>query len=203
MKQIAILGGTFDPIHSGHLIAGQYVYDTGLFDEICIMPSGNPPHKNSTDDYNHHRLAMCQLAAAPLDGFNVSDMELCREGKIYSVDTFALLNAQHSDTKFWLIIGTDSLMHLKQWHKPEVLLATVNFVVVDRGGYELAEVQSYMKALDETYKSDFIYVKMPLIELSSTTLRERLEADKTIDNMVPHSVLQYIIENNLYGNSQQ
>jgi len=198
MKQIAILGGTFDPIHIGHLIAGQYVYDTGLFNEICIMPSGNPPHKISTEAYNKHRLAMCQLAADSLEGFTVSDIEQTREGKIYTVDTFSYLKENNPGTKFWLIIGTDSLMNLKSWYKPEQLLATVNFVVVDRGGYDLAEIKAMIKSLDEGYKCDLLYVKMPLIELSSTTLRERMKKGLSIENMVPHSVHQYMMTHELY-----
>ena len=198
MKQTAILGGTFDPIHIGHLIAGQSVYDTGLFDEICIMPSGNPPHKNATLDYNFHRLKMCELSIAGLTGFTVSDIELNRQGKIYTVDTFECLNAMYEDTKYWLIIGTDSLMNLYQWYEPERLLATVNFVVVDRGGYEIKTVQSKIKELDQNHKADFIHVQMPLIELSSSEIRKRLSEGKVIRHRVPDNINDYIMRHQLY-----
>ena len=198
MKRTAVLGGTFDPIHIGHLIAGQCVHDTGDFDTVCIMPSGNPPHKASTADYNEHRLHMCRLAAEAADYFTVSDIEVQREGKIYTVDTFRILEQNHPDREFWLIIGTDSLMNLETWRSPAELLAKVKFVVVDRGGYDLTTTQNQIKHLTETYGTDIRYVSMPLIELSSTNIRQRIQQDMDIRWQVPDSVYAYITENDLY-----
>lgn len=198
MKRIAVLGGTFDPIHVGHLIAGQCVCDSEAFDGICIMPSGNPPHKESTSDYNEHRLEMCRLAAEGNDHFYVSDMEIHRQGKIYTVDTFSLLKAEHPDTEYWLIIGTDSLMNLETWRSPERLLREVPFVVVDRGGYDSERSTQQMIMLRERYGTTFKYVTMPQIELSSTEIRQRISQGKNIRWRIPDRVYDYIQSEGLY-----
>ncbi len=197
-KQVALLGGTFNPIHIGHIVAGQCVLDTETFDEVWVMPTGNPPHKETVPHYNDHRLAMCKLAVEGIEGFSVSDLELNREGKIYTVETFRLLNERHKGCKFWLIIGTDSLMNLRKWYDPERLLQTVNFIVVDRGGYDPKVVEALIKDYDEGYEGDFIRIKMPQIELSSSDIRHRIEAHQSVRYRIPDNVLSYIKRHQLY-----
>lgn len=197
-KQVALLGGTFNPIHIGHIIAGQCVLDTNEFDEVWVMPTGNPPHKTSSPHYNDHRLAMCQLAVEGLEGFSVSDLELKREGKIYTVETFELLDKLYPSCKFWLIIGTDSLMDLKKWYDAERLLHTVNFIVVDRGGYDSELVDALIHDYDQGYKGDFLRIEMPQIELSSSDIRHRIGEGQSIRFRVPDNVLSYIQQHQLY-----
>lgn len=197
-KQIALLGGTFNPIHIGHIIAGQCVLDTETFDEVWVMPTGNPPHKETGSHDSDHRLAMCQLAVEGLEGFSVSDFELKREGKIYTVETFKLLGQAYPECKFWLIIGTDSLNDLKKWYDAERLLATVNFIVVDRGGYKAVNVDALIQEYDQGYDGDFMRIEMPQIELSSSDIRQRIHQGQTVRFRVPDKVLNYIAQHHLY-----
>lgn len=197
-QNIAILGGTFNPIHCGHLIAAQCVMDTGEFSELWVMPSGNPPHKSNSIIDGYHRLKMCQLAVEGMKDCNVSDFELLRDGKIYSADTFSILREQYPNTRFWLIIGTDSLMNLHRWYKPEVLMEVVNFIIVDRGGSDLSEVQAVIERLSDAYPADFRHVSMPLIELSSTDIRSRVARGLPVRHRLPDSVIHYINNHHLY-----
>ena len=198
MKQTAIMGGTFDPIHIGHIIAGQTVYDTGLFDEVLFMPSGNPPHKDEIISPTGQRLEMCRQAIKGIEGFAVSEFELSRTGKIYTVDTFRLLKEEDPDTKYWLIIGTDSLYNLETWHDHENLLATVNFLVVDRGGYDNHTIKNLTKSMNAKYEGDFMFIEMPDIELSSSDIRQRVQEGRSIHGRVPDAVRHFIADKGLY-----
>lgn len=198
MKNIAILGGSFDPIHIGHIIAGQCVLDTELIDEIWVMPTGNPPHKVLSQTLNRQRFELCKRAVENIDGFSVSDFELNRSGKVYSVDTFDLLKKDYVDIKFWLIIGSDSVLNLEDWYDAKRLLTIGNFIVVDRGGFDVNMTKTQINKLKSTYEADFMYVKMPLIELSSTHIRQRVKECLSIRYRVPESVEKYINEEGLY-----
>ncbi len=199
MKQIAIMGGTFNPIHIGHLLAAQSVFETGQFDEVWFMPSGKPPHKDSSVLVdNHHRLAMCQLAIKDYDGFRVSDFELTRDGLIYSVDTFDLLAKAHSDTRFHLVIGTDSVLTLNKWYNFEKLMAIGSFIVVERGGYDVSAIDEVINNYYNHYGTKFTEVKMPQVEISSSDIRSRVKTGQSIVYRVPKSVKNYIDEHGLY-----
>ncbi len=198
MKNIGILGGSFDPIHHGHLIAAQCVYDTGAFDEIWVMPTGNPPHKDLESIANDHKLSMCELAIKNSPNFKVSDYELNREGKIYSVDTLEQLSNLYLDIKFWLIIGADSLLYLEKWYNAPKLLTIGNFIVVDRGGIDPDETHTCLERLKSEYDAEFMYVKMPLIELSSTNIRKRLKKGESVSYRLPEAVITYIEDKGLY-----
>lgn len=198
MKDIAIMGGTFDPIHNGHLVAGQSVYDTGLFSEVMFMPSGQPPHKENALASGEHRLEMCRLATQATEGFTVSDFELTRTGNIYTVDTFKQLRERDPKVRYWLIIGTDSFYNLQDWYQAEFLLKTVNFIVVDRGGYDNSQVINDVATMNENHQSHFKYVVMPLMALSSTHIRARVKNGQSNVGRVPSAVAAYIADNQLY-----
>jgi nicotinate-nucleotide adenylyltransferase len=182
----AILGGTFNPIHTAHLIMAEYVFATGLFDKILIMPSGNPPHKagsnrKKSDAINNnletnividkkHRLNMCELVANHKDYFEVSTMELDRVGRTYTVDTIERL-LEETEHTYSMIIGADSLMNLEKWYQPKRLLSLCDFVVVDRITNTSDEVIKQIQYLEEKYEGQFTRVPMPLVEISSTMIR--------------------------------
>lgn len=198
MNKIAIMGGTFDPIHNGHLIAAQAVYDTGLFESVWIMPSGNPPHKSEQLTDRAHRMRMCELAVNDHEGFLASDYELKRDGFIYSVDTFANLQEDYPDKKFYLVIGTDNMRNINKWYQHERLFSIGAFLIVDRGGYQEIDVDELVNTYYNQYGTDFIRVAMPQIEISSTDIRERVKDGKSISYRVPETVIRYIRLNNLY-----
>lgn len=199
MKNVAIMGGTFNPIHIAHLIVAECVYETGKFDEVCFMPTGNPPHKDNEQIVsNGNRYNMCSLAIEGQHGFTLSDYELKREGKIYSVDTFTQLAKSDSNRKYWLIIGTDSLLELENWYNAEKLLTIGAFVVVHRSGFSQSKGKEYMAYLNSKYHTPFIEVNMPQIELSSSVIRQRILDNLSISNYVPVAVETYIKNNRLY-----
>lgn len=198
MKKIAIMGGTFDPVHMGHLIAAQSVYDTGFFDQVWFMPSGNPPHKTVELTDSEHRFKMCQLAVEGIDHFCVSDFELHREGTIYTVDTFSLLSEAYQDREFYLIIGSDSVHSLHKWYDFERLMKLGNFVAVGRGGYDKVGVDELIDNYYNLYGTRFIQVAMPQVEISSTEIRDRQLKGQTIRYRTPDSVVRYIEGHGLY-----
>jgi len=211
----AILGGTFNPIHIAHLIMAEYVYATGLFDKILIMPSGNPPHKTkkvgktgSALDENHtwddqvidkkHRLNMCELVANHKDYFEVSTIEINREGSTYTVDTIEQLIKENEMNSYSLIIGADSLMNLDKWYQPERLFKVCQFVVIDRITNTDDEVSKKIQYFEEVYGGRFVRVDMPLIDISSTVIRQRIRSRKFITYLVDKAVESYIEDHDLY-----
>jgi len=198
----AILGGTFNPIHTAHLIMAEYVYGTGLFDKIMIMPSGNPPHKNKKADDaavidQKHRLNMCELVANHKDYFEVSTIEIDREGVTFTVDTIEEL-LKNTDNSYSLIIGADSLMHLEKWYQPERLFKLCEFIVIDRITNSTDEIANKIEHLKEKYNGHFTRVHMPLIEISSTMIRQRIRSRQFITYLVDKSVEAYIHDHDLY-----
>lgn len=198
MDKIAIMGGTFDPIHAGHIIAAQSVFDTGLFKEVWFMPSGNPPHKTKDLTDGNHRLAMCRLTLKDLPNMVLSDYEFKRQGIIYSVDTFEGLQKDYPNTQFYLIIGTDSVKDLYKWYEHERLMKATSFVVVERGGHNHKGIDELMNNYYNQYGTDFITVDMPQIELSSSSIRQRLTNGQSVAYRLSTDVIQYIQSNNLY-----
>ncbi|PKM66354.1 MAG: nicotinate-nucleotide adenylyltransferase [Firmicutes bacterium HGW-Firmicutes-2] len=199
MKNIAIMGGTFNPIHIGHLIAAQCTSDHHLFDEIWFMPSGNPPHKEGEVIIDSaHRMEMCRIATKDHPTFRISDYELNRKGKVYSVDTFAMLQKEFPDNKYWLIIGTDSLFNLEKWYNHKKLLKIGAFVIVHRSGYDEEKSLEQQARLRECYHTAFMNVHMPQIEVSSSMIRKRIAEGKPINYYVPDAVSDYIQKHKLY-----
>jgi nicotinate-nucleotide adenylyltransferase len=199
MEKIAILGGTFNPIHMGHLIAAQSVYDTNLYSKILFMPSNDPPHKDEHEVINPvHRLNMCELAIHNNNNFDISTLELEREGVTYTADTIRELSLKNPNTLYHFIIGADSLMGLLNWKSFEELIKITNFVVVNRYGYEPVDFYKHIDYLRENYDAHIDIIEMPNIDISSSNIRQRMLENKSIKYLVHHCVEEYIYENNLY-----
>jgi nicotinate-nucleotide adenylyltransferase len=201
-KNIAIMGGTFNPIHIGHLIAAQWVYDTGEYDKIVFMPSGEPPHKTDVSILcKNERYKLCKLAIEGTPYFEVSDFELNREGYTYTIDTIKYLKKHHDTANYWLIIGTDSLLDIFTWHKPEKLLKICNFILVNRASYIVDDIEYHIKMLQNNYNANIKSINIPNIEISSSNIRNRIINNKPIKCLVPEKVEQYIVLNNLYNHN--
>ncbi len=199
MKNIAILGGTFNPIHLAHLTMAQCVYATGNYDEILFIPTGAPPHKES-DFYivdKAHRWNMCMLAIEKYDDFTISDIEMKRKGSSYTVDTLKALIKEHPDNNYFLIIGADSLMNLTSWHNTKHLFKIAKFLVLNRPGFE-HEIHDRIAYLKKNYQATILTVDMPKMDISSSEIRTLISKNISISNMVPVSVEQYIIDHELY-----
>lgn len=202
MKNIAVLGGTFNPIHLAHLAMAKYVYAIGSYDEILFIPTGAPPHKVN-DFYivdKTHRWNMCMLAIKEYEYFNISDIEMKRKGNSYTLDTLKALIKEYPNNNYTLIIGADSLMNLTNWHKPKELFKLANFLVINRPGYE-QEIEKRIAYLRENYQVHILSMNMPEMDISSSNIRHLINNNMSISDMVPSEVEQYIISNMLYKTS--
>ncbi len=198
--KIGIIGGTFDPIHYGHLIIAEEArVKVGLV-KVIFIPAGTPPHKlRRPYSPAHHRYRMVELAIASNPYFEASPIEVNRPGPSYSVDTVSMLREEMgSGVELYFIMGVDSLAGILTWHKPEEFIKLCKIVAVNRPGYGVD-----IDALDNVLpgiKKQVIFIKAPEIGISSTEIQERVREGLPIKYLVPPEVERYIYEHNLYRN---
>lgn len=198
--RIGIMGGTFNPIHLGHLILSEYIREEASLDKIIFIPTGDPPHKdkNSVID-GFHRKNMLEFSIKDNPYFSLSDIELKRENKSYTIDTIAELRKVHIDDELFMIIGADSLYSIEYWKDSSKLLTGIDFVVADRVLREKKNLIEEIKRLNILHNIEIEYFDSPLIDISSTEIRDRIKKGKSIKYLVKEDVNKYIIENNLYS----
>ncbi len=183
------MGGTFDPIHCGHLLAAEQAREQAGLDEIWFMPTHVPPHKERESlTLAHHRLQMVQLAVSDHEVFRVTDVEFERKGPSYTYDTMTQLIGQFPDCRFSFIMGGDMVKILPKWYQYQELIHMVRFIGLARAGTEL----------DLKSSEDVTFVEMPVWDISSTMIREKAAARKSIRYLVPDAVERYIKENRIY-----
>ncbi|ANE47267.1 nicotinic acid mononucleotide adenylyltransferase [Paenibacillus swuensis] len=193
--RIGIMGGTFNPIHLGHLIAAQRACEGMELDQIWFMPTHTPPHKPAPAGTTpEQRRDMVQLAVSGSNRFCVSDAELRREGVSYSYDTVCRLQQDHPDDRFYYIVGADMIQFLPKWYRIDELATRIGFIGLQRKGYSAS-----LEALPENIRAAVTLVPMPVIELSSTEIRERRAKGKPVTYLVPANVERYMEENGLYA----
>ncbi len=193
-----MLGGTFDPVHNGHLILAQHACDQLALDLALFIPAGEPwrkAHRPITPA--QHRLAMLELAIAGNDAFGISDIELRRAGPTYTADTLEALAAERLDDEFFFVVGTDALADLPNWHEPERIIQHATLAVAGRGD---TPAETAMRALPEL-KARMVRFDMPAVAVSSTEIRARVASRRDISAMVPAGVARYIVEHGLYVGS--
>ena len=201
MERLAIMGGTFDPIHMGHLRMAYAVQQQLEFDKVVFLPAYLPPHKQTRSDFAswQDRLAMVQLAIRDYGDFVVSSLEFDRGGISYTYDTVNFMQELWPDAEIHLIIGEDSLTQLYTWHRVQDLLRLVHFVAAERPGYEgEVGVARLTKAYGSWTAEKIIHAEVPETAISSTEIRKRLREGKPVRGMVPLAVEQYIYEHGLY-----
>jgi nicotinate-nucleotide adenylyltransferase len=198
MQKIGIFGGSFNPIHIGHLIAAQETLDAMKLDKVIFIPAGNPPHKSQRNlAAAEDRYDMVKLAIQNNPGFEISSMEMERSGKTYSFDTLKELKEQCKDIDMHFIIGFDTLKELHTWRNIQGIFDIVSFVVVNRGN-EALEIKQWIEDRVRTYGGTIEYVPIPDIEISSTDIRHRIQDGRSIKYLVPDTVEQYIKSRGLY-----
>ena len=205
MERLAIMGGTFDPIHIGHLRMAYAVQQQLAFDKVVFLPAYIPPHKQTRSDFAswEDRLAMVQMAIQSYADFVVSSLEFDRGGISYTYDTVNFLQELWPDAEIYLIIGEDSLTQLFTWYRVQDLLRLVHFVAAERPGYEGEEgVARLTKAYGSWAAEKIIHAEVPETAVSSTEIRKRLREGKPIRGMVPMAVERYIYERGLYRAEQ-
>lgn len=200
MQRIGIMGGTFNPIHIGHVIAAQEVLFKMNLDNIIFIPTGNPPHKRQKDLISaDHRYEMVRLAICKNNQFSISDLEIKREGRTYTYDTLTELHKTYYGNKLFFIIGFDTLKDLDSWRRINDVCKMVSFIVVNRGN-STSEVIEEIEDKKKKYSADITLVDIPDIEISSTEIRKRILNGETIKYLVPDEVEAYIRLKGLYNN---
>lgn len=205
--RIGVMGGTFDPIHYGHLAVAEEVYATLQLEKMVFVPAGEPPHKPGRHVTSaKHRAEMVQLAIASNPHFAFSRVDLDREGPSYTVDTLRLLRQEWGEqVAIYFVIGWDSLEDLHSWYDPEGILAQLaHLVVVHRPGY--VEKDTYRKQLEAGLpgiQQRLLTVPAPQFDISATDLRQRVAQGRPIKYQLPETVEHYIIENGLYLENQK
>lgn len=197
MRKIAIYGGTFNPIHNGHIhLANQFAQLLGL-DKVILIPTRVPPHKQAADlAPAKDRLAMCRLAAS--DGiFEVSDIEIRREGLSYTVDTLLELKQQNPDSEFYLITGEDMFTTILNWYHAEVICSLATICAAPRSKLGLDPLVDYARILEQNGAKTIIK-NIEYLPISSTMVRLATKNGESISSLVPPAVADYILENNLY-----
>lgn len=188
------MGGTFDPIHHGHLVAASEVKSLFDLDEVIFVPTGQPPHKSDRlVSEAEHRYLMTVIATASNPDFLVSRVDIDREGPTYTVDTLRDLRALHPGAEFYFITGADALGEIVSWRDNEQLFDLAHFVGCTRPGYQINEA-----ALAGLPPDRVSVVEIPALAISSTDCRARTAAGAPIWYLVPDSIARYVTKHNLY-----
>ncbi len=202
--KIGISGGTFDPIHTGHLIVAEKVREILSLDKVIFMPVGIPPHKNPENvTESYHRMEMARLALIDNPFFEVSDIEVKREGVTYTIDTLRILWDVFKDDstlpKFYYIIGSDILFSMDKWKDIAEIFKLCEFVVVLRPRMDKDKVLERIEYLRVNYSACIRTVDAPLVDVSSTFVRRMLGQNRSIKYYVPERVENYILEKKVYS----
>lgn len=191
---ICLYGGTFDPPHNGHLeIAGQCRRQFNI-DRVYFIPAFLAPHKTDvTITAVSHRLAMLKSALQPYSGFNISEIEIKRQGISYSIDTILAMKHEFrlNRKEIFFLIGTDSLKEFDTWREPQRILNECQVIVAGRPGYST-------DSIPEKYRKKVLVLSNPLMDISSTDIRQKIRLKQPVDDLLPRQVLDYIARNKLY-----
>lgn len=199
-KKVGIMGGTFNPIHTGHLILAEHAYEQFQLDSILIMPSKNPPHKLKKDVLSDEiRSTMITLAINDNPHFELSTVELNREGLTYTADTLEYLTAKYPNTDYYFIIGADSLYQMDSWKAPKIIFEHAIILAATRYGLEEEKLNERIHELEHNFKAKINILCTPNMDISSQYIRECLANNKSIKYYVPDKVEEYIKVNQLYN----
>lgn len=199
-KKIGIMGGTFDPIHVGHLILGEKAYEQLHLDKVWFMPSGNPPHKQNREGCasDEQRVEMVKRAISGNPHFELSLIEMNEEGYTYTYRTLETLKEQNPDTDYYFIIGADSLYNFATWKEPARICAACTIVAASRNHIPVRSLDQQMTYLSQQYQGCFIRLDTMNIDVSSRHLRQWLKEGRSLRYYVPDDVISYIRENHIY-----
>jgi nicotinate-nucleotide adenylyltransferase len=197
-RRLGVMGGTFDPIHNGHLVAASEVADRFNLDEVVFVPSGQPWQKNRPVSTGEDRYLMTVIATASNPRFSVSRVDVDRGGPTYTKDTLRDLHALNPESELYFITGADALATILSWQDFEELFATARFVGVSRPGYELGH-EHISGVLGELPDDALTLVEIPALAISSTDCRHRAEQGRSLWYLMPDGVVQYVSKRRLYA----
>ncbi|MBO8126170.1 MAG: nicotinate-nucleotide adenylyltransferase [Firmicutes bacterium] len=199
MARLGIMGGTFDPIHYGHLMTAEEARERFGLDKVLFVPSGHPPHKKLTDVSDaEHRYLMTVLATLSNPAFEVSRVDVDREGITYTVDTLRDLHRLYPDDELYFITGADAVLEIITWKDAHRLVELCDFIAATRPGYPIDALEEKLGALYTDCRECFHFVEVPALAISSTDIRARVREGRPIRYLLPESVVYYIEKNGLY-----
>ena len=200
LNRIGIMGGTFDPIHYGHLVAAETVTSELGLSKVIFVPAGNPPHKQSqVITGSEHRYLMTVLATSSNPNFEVSRIEVDKEELTYSIDTVKELRRIYGEnSRIYFITGADAVLELLTWYKIQELLGLCTFIAVTRPGFDKRELEQKIEEISSEYNGEILCIEVPLLEISSTDIRERCRCGKSVKYLLPEAVEEYMDKNKLY-----
>ncbi|HJD47675.1 MAG TPA: nicotinate-nucleotide adenylyltransferase [Candidatus Mediterraneibacter norfolkensis] len=202
--KIGIMGGTFDPIHIGHLLLGEFAYEDFGLDEIWFLPNGNPPHKDTSanvaelKDALDHRVEMVKKAIEDVPYFHLNLCEAVTDRHSYTYKTMRMFNRLYPNDQFFFILGADSLFSIEKWMYFREIFPTCTILAAMRDDKDADEMKRQIRYLRERYGADIELLQAPLVEISSTTIRRRSAGGRSVRYMVPDAVGEYIREHKLY-----
>lgn len=198
-NKIGLLGGTFNPIHNGHLIMAHIALCEFMLGEIVFLPTGQPPHKKSnTIAPSEQRLDMIKLAIEDQPRYSVSMMEIERKGFTYTVDTLEILTKKNKHADYYYIIGADTLFELNTWKNFERVICLTNFICILRPGLNECDVRQYAEILNEKYGHKIFIANEKGPNISSSKIRALALQHKLRDRLVPNKIASYIEQNRVY-----
>ena len=195
-RKIGIMGGTFNPIHNGHVALADAAYKTFSLDKVLFMPSGNSYMKQHVLD-NSKRVSMVSKAIESISYFELSTIEVERFGNTYTSETLQQLTQQNPDIQYYFIMGADSLFHIEKWKDPEIIFQLSTLICMVRDDYNMADIKKKGAELAQR-GADILYLNMPKIDISSTDIRNRVKLHQSISELVPEKVEKYILQEHLY-----
>jgi len=194
--KIGILGGSFDPIHNGHLHMAVESYKQYNLDEVWLIPNGNAPHKDTDKMADaSHRMAMCELVAEEYPFLKTCDIEINSEEYSYTYITVTKLKNTFPEHEFYFIMGADSLDYFEKWRNPELIASVCKILVINRDEFSVDDMAEKINKINAIFPADISIVHCPKVDVSSTELRHRLDKQDVLP-----AVYNYICENKLYGN---
>ncbi|GBF31965.1 nicotinate-nucleotide adenylyltransferase [Desulfocucumis palustris] len=198
-SKIGIMGGTFDPIHYGHLVAAEGARHHFSLDKVIFVPAARPPHKTDrTISDPGHRLKMTSLAVASNPHFEVSDLEVERQGLSYTIDTVRTVAGTYGGAKIYFITGADAVLEILTWHRVDELLKLAVFIAATRPGYRLEALAGRLKDIIHSVRGCIATMEVPALAISSTDIRRRVNEGRPIKYLLPEPVEEYIISRRLY-----
>ncbi len=199
MKKVGILGGTFNPIHYGHIHLAESAMKAEALDQVLFIPSGISYMKDQKEILPaYHRLEMTRLAVKEYPKFAVSDIEIKKHGNSYSHETICSLKKQYPDVKFYFLTGADTVFTIESWKDPVTIFQTVTILAVYREGASLMALKEKIAYLQDRYEAKISLVSEQQIDISSSGLRAAIKDGRSIQGLVPFAVAEYIEKHHLY-----
>ena len=199
-KKVGIMGGTFNPVHNGHLLLAEHAREELVLDEIWFMPSGTSYMKPQDEILSSaKRLFMVKLAVKENPFFKVCDMETKKEGNTYTWETLETLRKEYPSCDFTFLMGADSLFQIENWKKPERIFASCKVAAAVRDGMDFEACERQAVRLGELFGADIRVLHAPRVDISSTDVRKRCQTGKSIRYLVPDALREWIEQEKIYG----